>query len=72
MARNRIAIVGTLDTKEGTACFLKSNVEREGCDSLIIDISGRPSHPLSISPDVPQSMIAEAAGVQIKKLEKVI
>ena len=46
-----IAIVGTLDTKGAEFAFLKSEIERRGCKTLVFDagVSGAPAFPPDVS-----------------------
>ncbi|HTZ50992.1 MAG TPA: Tm-1-like ATP-binding domain-containing protein [Spirochaetia bacterium] len=61
-----VAIIGTLDTKGPEFAFLKAQVERLGCGTLVIDVGvvGQPFFP----PDVRAEQVAAAAGVELSWL----
>lgn len=65
-----IAILGTLDTKEAEAFYLKERIELEGCGALIIDVSTSISHPTLGKPDIKQTEVAKAAGFTIEEVFK--
>jgi uncharacterized protein (UPF0261 family) len=62
-----IAIVGALDTKGEEFRFIKSEVERRGHRTLVIDtgVVGEPA----FSPDIPRERVAEAAGTTVEGLK---
>jgi uncharacterized protein (UPF0261 family) len=55
-----IAILGTLDTKGADFAFLKAEIERRGCRTLVIDTSvlGTPE----FTPDITREAVAAAGG----------
>jgi uncharacterized protein (UPF0261 family) len=61
-----VAIVGALDTKGEDFAFLKAEIERLGCATLVVDFSvvGTPG----FEPDVPAAQVATAAGAQLAVL----
>jgi uncharacterized protein (UPF0261 family) len=65
-----IAILGTLDTKEAEAFFLRDRIRQEGCEVLIIDVSSGPSCPTLGEIDVTQEKVALAAGTSIQEVYK--
>jgi uncharacterized protein (UPF0261 family) len=70
LERKTIAIIGTLDTKEVEAYYLKDRIESEGLSVLIIDISSNPSTPTLLQPDIKQDDVANAAGKIIQEVAK--
>lgn len=70
MEKKTIAILGTLDTKECEAFYLKDRIRLEGCDALIIDVSSMPSYPSLGEPDIKQEEVAETAGTTIMRVSK--
>lgn len=65
-----IVILGTLDTKEVEAFYLKDRIQLEGCDALIVDVSAMPSHPTLGKPNIMQEEVAQAAGSTMEKVSK--
>jgi len=63
-----VAIVGTLDTKGADFQFLRDEIVRRGCDTLVIDVGvvGEPA----FAPDVPRGEVAAAAGVDLTALQE--
>lgn len=61
-----ICIVGALDTKGEEFAFLKAEIEKRGCDTLVIDV-GVLGEPL-FQPDVPRERVAEAGGTPLAEL----
>lgn len=61
-----IAIIGTLDTKGPDFAFLKAEIEKRGCATLMIDtaILGDPY----FTPDIPREQVAEAGGKPLAAL----
>ena len=61
-----IAIVGTLDTKGREFAFLKAEIEKRGCRTLVIDVGilGSPQ----FQPDVSAEEVAAAGGVRLADL----
>jgi uncharacterized protein (UPF0261 family) len=70
MEKKTIAILGTLDTKEAEAYFLKERIESEGLGTIIVDISSNPSAPTLLKPDIKQDEVAGAAGKTIQEVAK--
>lgn len=62
-----VAIVGTLDTKGADFLFLRDEIARRGCGTLVIDVGvvGDPA----FEPDVPRTEVAAAAGVDLSALQ---
>ncbi len=65
---HHVILVGTLDTKGPEFAFLKAQVERGGCSTIVIDtgILGGPFFP----PDITRAQAAQAAGVPLEELVK--
>jgi len=63
-----IAIVGALDTKGIEFGFLKTEIEKRGCKTFIIDVGvlGKPAFP----PDIKAETVAAAAGKNLADLVK--
>jgi uncharacterized protein (UPF0261 family) len=61
-----IAVVGALDTKGGEFAFLKSEIEKRGFRTLVIDtgVLGDPAFP----PDVSREAVAKAGGADLSDL----
>ncbi|MEZ4668420.1 MAG: Tm-1-like ATP-binding domain-containing protein [Anaerolineae bacterium] len=61
-----IAIFGALDTKGIEFAFLKAEIEKRGCETLVVDtgVLGAPSFP----PDVPHEEVAKAGGAVLSDL----
>jgi uncharacterized protein (UPF0261 family) len=61
-----IAIVGALDTKGQEFAFLKAEIEKRGCKTLVIDtgILGEPS----FQPEVSREAVARAGGAELSEL----
>jgi uncharacterized protein (UPF0261 family) len=61
-----ICIVGALDTKGVDYRFLKAEIEKRGCQTLIVDtgVLGEPA----LTPDVPRDEVATAGGKSIDEL----
>jgi uncharacterized protein (UPF0261 family) len=61
-----VAIIGALDTKGAEFAFLKSEIEKRGCRTFIINVGvlGEPA----FTPDVDASVVAEAGGVKLEDL----
>src|SRR4051794_5617094 len=66
MARKVVAILGTLDSKGVEFAFLKSRIEGEDVDTLVVDagVLGPPAFP----PDVAANEVAEAGGTSLETL----
>lgn len=64
--RKTIAVVGALDTKGREFAFLKAEIERRGCATLVIDIGvlGEPA----FEPEIPRARVAEAGGTNLSAL----
>ncbi len=61
-----IAILGALDTKGQDFAFLKAEIEKRGCQTLVIDtgVLGAPALP----PDITREAVASAGGASIGDL----
>lgn len=61
-----IAIIGALDTKGQDFAFLKAEIEKRGCETLIIDfgVLGEPA----FAPDISRRQVAEAADADFAAL----
>ncbi|MDX1995581.1 MAG: Tm-1-like ATP-binding domain-containing protein [bacterium] len=61
-----IAIIAALDTKGEDFAFLKTEIERRGCKTIVIDFSivGQPA----FSADVPREEVAQASGTPFEQL----
>jgi uncharacterized protein (UPF0261 family) len=61
-----VAIIGALDTKGQEFAFLKTEIEKRGCRTLMINVGvlGDPAFP----PDVPADEVAQAGGVPLEQL----
>lgn len=62
-------IIGTLDTKGEEVRYLKDQIEKRGCMTLVVD-SGMRGSPVGVKPDISREVIAKAAGSSIEKIEK--
>jgi len=61
-----IGIIGTLDTKGSEIIYLKAEIERRGCRTVMIDVGV--FSPPSFHPEVPAKEVAAAAGRQLEDL----
>lgn len=61
-----ILILGTLDTKGAEIAFLKEQIERQGHQTLVMDVGVLREAPFT--PDVPRSEVAAAAGEDAQTL----
>lgn len=61
-----IAVIGALDTKGQDFAFLKAEIEKRGCKTLVIDF-GVMDDP-GLLPDVTRRQVAEAAGADFDAL----
>ncbi len=61
-----VAIIGALDTKGEDFAFLKAEIERRGCETIVVDFSvvGTPG----FAPDVPAAQVAAAGGADLAAL----
>lgn len=61
-----VAIVGALDTKGAEFAFLKAEIAKRGCRTLVINMGvlGEPA----FTPDVDAAVVAEAGGVKLEEL----
>ncbi len=61
-----VAIIGALDTKGAEFAFLKAEIEKRGCKTLVINVGvlGEPAFP----PDVDAAVVAEAGGAKLEEL----
>jgi uncharacterized protein (UPF0261 family) len=66
--KKTIAIVGALDTKGEEFAFLKAEIEKRGCGTLVVDtgVLGE----IHFEPDVSREQVAQAGGSNIKQLIK--
>ena len=64
--KKTIAIVGSLDTKGEEFAFLKAEIEKRGCGTLVVDtgVLGE----IHFEPDVSREQVAQAGGSNIKQL----
>ncbi len=61
-----ICIIGALDTKGEEFAFLKAEIEKRGCDTLVVD-TGVLGEPL-FTPDVAHERVAELGGTPLADL----
>ncbi|MBI5572620.1 MAG: Tm-1-like ATP-binding domain-containing protein [Desulfomonile tiedjei] len=61
-----IAVVGTLDTKGREFVYLKSLIEANGCETLVMDVGVFPQSELT--PDISREDVAAAGGMPIADL----
>ncbi len=61
-----VAIVGALDTKGTEFAFLKAEIEKRGCRTLVINVGVLGPPPFI--PDVSAEQVAEAGGAQLAEL----
>mgnify|MGYP000002784317 CR=1 FL=1 len=61
-----IAVIGTLDTKGQEFAFLKAEIERRGCKTLVIDAGIL--DPPAFAPDVSRDQVVEAAEARLGDL----
>jgi len=66
MDRKTVAIIGALDTKAQEYMFLKSEIEKRGCNTFVINVGVLGE--LSCKPDVSAEEVAGAAGVLLEDL----
>jgi uncharacterized protein (UPF0261 family) len=66
--KKTIVLIGTLDTKGAEYAFLKEAIEKNGCQTLTVDV-GVLGQPL-FKPDVERSEVARAGGVNIARLAR--
>lgn len=66
--KNKIVILGCLDTKGEEYNFIRENIARAGCDCLIIDVGV--IDPPQIKPDISRYEVAKAAGEDLNRLIK--
>src|SRR3989337_334117 len=64
--KKTIAILGALDTKGQEYAFLKAEIEKRGCRTLVVNV-GVIGDPL-FTPDVRSDEVAEAGGVPLADL----
>jgi uncharacterized protein (UPF0261 family) len=67
--RRTVAIIGTLDTKGADFAFVRDEIEKRGCDVLVIDtaVVGEPA----FEPGVGREEVARAGGADLAKLVEV-
>ncbi len=61
-----VALLGTLDTKGLEYDYVRSHVQAEGCEAILVDAGVR-GEPL-IKPDVTRDAVAKAAGTEVAAL----
>jgi uncharacterized protein (UPF0261 family) len=63
-----VAVVGSLDTKGAEFGFLRSEIERRGCRTLVVDVGvlGQPA----FQPDVTAEEVAQAGGASLAELRR--
>jgi len=64
--KKTIVIIGTLDTKEAEAEYLKEQIRKLRCTPLLLDISLREYKPKIVKPDISNEDVAKASGLSIK------
>jgi len=64
--KKTIAILGALDTKGQEYAFLKTEIEKRGCRTLVVNV-GVIGEPL-FTPDIPSDEVAEAGGERLAEL----
>lgn len=64
----KIAIVGTLDTKESEAFFLKEQLESLGHEVIVMDVSCKESHPSIANPDLKQEYFLKKGNITADEL----
>lgn len=64
-----ILIIGTFNTKESEARYLRNQIEKFGHSVVLLDVSMKKYTPKSIKPDFPNEVVASAAGMSIKQVE---
>jgi uncharacterized protein (UPF0261 family) len=61
-----VVLLGTLDTKGVEYNYVRSRIQSEGCDTILID-AGILGQPLT-QPDITREEVAKAAGVNLEQL----
>jgi uncharacterized protein (UPF0261 family) len=64
--RKTIAIVGTLDTKGDEFAFLKTEIEKRGCGTLVVDTGVLGD--VIFEPDISRERVAQAGGSNLSQL----
>jgi uncharacterized protein (UPF0261 family) len=64
--KKTIAILGALDTKGGEFAYLKSEIEKRGCATLVIDIGVLGEPPFA--PEVARERVSQAGGAPLSDL----
>lgn len=61
-----VAVIGALDTKGSDFAFLKAEIEKRGCQTLVIDtgVLGEPAFPAAVT----REQVAEAGGSLVAEL----
>ncbi len=61
-----VAVIGALDTKGSDFTFLKAEIEKRGCQTLVIDtgVLGEPAFPAAVT----REQVAEAGGTSLAEL----
>lgn len=63
-----VAVIGTFDSKGEEFLFLKKEIEKNGVDTLMIDIGTK--GPAQFEPDVSAAQVAEAGGENLEMLRE--
>jgi uncharacterized protein (UPF0261 family) len=64
--KKTVAIIGALDTKGREFAYLRSEIEKRGCATLVVDIGVLGDAPFA--PDVTRERVAEAGGTPLSEL----
>ena len=64
----KIAVIGTLDTKESEALFLREKLESLGHEVIVMDMSCKESHPSIADPDLKQEYFLKKGNITVDKL----
>ncbi len=70
MAKGKVAIIATLDTKGPEVAYLRDQLQKLGVDTLVVD-TGILGEPVGIIPDVSRSELAERSGMTLEALQTV-
>lgn len=64
----KIAVIGTLDTKESEALFLREQLESLGHEVIVMDISCKESHPSLAEHDLKQEYFLKKGNIAVAEL----
>lgn len=64
----RIAVVGTLDTKESEVPFLREQLESLGHEMIVIDMSCKESHPSLADYNLKQEYFLKRGNIAVAEL----